>query len=77
MLGINLMCELSRRYTGPRVPGVNIRPLLEDACLQERYCLDAPDTVQDGVEWFNDLEYEVSGVVPRMIELRPEAPEHV
>lgn len=69
MLGVHLMLEVSRRYQSSGVPR-SIRPLLEDACLQAKYCLDAPDEVQDGAEWFADPETDTFGVIPRVIDVR-------
>ena len=43
---------------------------MDDACAQARYCLDAPDEVQDGAEWFDDAELDCRGPVPRMVPLR-------
>ena len=47
MLSVQLMCEVSRRtLADERIS----RPLLDDACLQAAYCLDAPGEVKDGAE---------------------------
>lgn len=62
MLSVQLMLESSKR----QAPGWACRNLLDDATLQAAYCLDAPDEVQDGMEWWQDPEFEdVRGPVPR------------
>ena len=67
MLSVQLMLESSRRQR----PGWACRRLLDDACVQAVYCLDAPHEVQDGMTWWQDPEFEdVRGPVPRMVELR-------
>lgn len=72
MLSMHLMVAVSEKAM--RVPGWLSRPLLDDAILQAAYCLDAPDTVQDGAEWFEDIEWsDCSGPVPRLISLRGDA----
>jgi hypothetical protein len=64
---MQLMVEVSRRSTGH----VSLRALLEDACLQAKYCLDAPSEVQDGMQWYEDEDFaDCCGPVPRMVELR-------
>jgi hypothetical protein len=63
LLGVDLMIAMSRR-------GGNTLPLLDDCSTQARYCLDATDEVQDGAEWFADDEFDMSGVVPRIIQAR-------
>lgn len=64
LLGISLMLEMSRR-------GGAQLPLLDDCSVQARYCLDAPDEVQDGVEWWQDPEFtDVRGPVPRFVSIR-------
>ena len=68
MLSISLLLEVNRRAN--LAAG---RPLMDDACAQARYCLDAPDEVQDGAEWFDDAELDCRGPVPRMIPLRGDA----
>lgn len=65
MLSVQLMLEVTRRTH--LCAG---RPLLDDACLQAKYCLDAPDEVQDGAEWFEDDEADCCGPVPRFVSLR-------
>ena len=67
MLAIELMCEAGRRYgSGPGWGAV-----VGDACDQGRHGMDAPDTVQDGMEWFADHDDpELCGPVPRLVELR-------
>lgn len=71
MLSLKLMSEVSRRIPADRrVP----RTLLDDACVQAAYCLDAPHTVEDGVEWFEDPDFaDVRGPVPRIVEVREPA----
>lgn len=69
MLSVQLMLEISRRMGD----GIR-RALLDDACVQAAYCLDAPGEVQDGVEWWQDADIpDLSGAVPRMVELREPA----
>lgn len=68
MLSIRLMLEINRR--AHLCAG---RPLLNDACVQAAYCLDAPDEVQDGCEFFDDQELDLAGPVPRLIPLRGDA----
>ena len=70
MLSMHLMDAASERAM--RDPGWLSRHLLDDAILQAAYCLDAPDEVQDGVEWHESEVSELSGPVPRIIELRGE-----
>ena len=64
---LELMTEASRRYgSGPGWGAV-----VGDAGDQARHCMDAPDEVQDGMEWYADEEdAEVCGPVPRMVALR-------
>lgn len=71
MLSMQLMCEVSRRtLADERIS----RPLLDDACLQAAYCLDAPDEVQDGMEWYEDEDFsDCCGPVPRMVAVRERA----
>lgn len=70
MLSVQLMLESSRRQHG----GWACRRLLDDATLQAAYCLDAPDEVQDGMEWWQDPEFgDVRGPVPRMVTVREPA----
>lgn len=71
MLSMQLMCEVSRRtLADERIS----RPLLDDACLQAAYCLDAPDEVQDGMEWWQDPDFvDVRGPVPRTVAAREPA----
>ena len=64
MLNLNLMSEIICRAGS--IGGVG--HLLRDTALQAAMCLDAPDTVEDGVEWFED--YGMAGPVPRVVELR-------
>ena len=66
MLSLQLMVEVSRRFGHAR----GMRDLLDDACVQARYCLDATDEVQDGAEWYEDEEADCCGVVPRIVQLR-------
>jgi hypothetical protein len=71
MLIIELMSEASRRFKGP---GGSLRVLLDDVPLQAAYCLDAPDEVQDGMEWYSDPDFaDISGPVPRFVEVREPA----
>lgn len=67
MLMLELMTEASRRYgSGPGWAAV-----VGDASDQAQHGMDAPDEVQDGIEWYADDEYaEVCGPVPRMVALR-------
>ena len=66
MLMLELMAEAARRYgSGPGWIAV-----IGDAGDQSRHGMDAPDTVQDGMEWFADDDPEVCGPVPRLVELR-------
>ena len=70
-LSMMLMVEASRRFTAPGV----LRVLLDDACVQASYCIDAPAEVQDGVEWFQDEDIaDCSGAVPRWIDVREDTP---
>lgn len=71
MLSMKLMCEVSRRtLADERIS----RPLLDDACLQAAYCLDAPSEVQDGMEWYEDKDFsDCCGPVPRVVEVREPA----
>ena len=66
-----LMVEASRRYrSGPGWAAV-----VNDAADQGRHGMDAPDTVEDGVEYYVDEEFsDVHGPVPRVINLRDETP---
>lgn len=69
MLSLQLMVAVSEKAM--RDPGWLSRPLLDDAVIQAAYCLDAPDTVHDGAEWYEDPEWsDCSGPVPRIVELR-------
>jgi len=71
MLSMKLMCEVSRRTLADEQIS---RPLLDDACLQAAYCLDAPDDVQDGMEWYEDEDFsDCCGPVPRMVAVRERA----
>jgi hypothetical protein len=73
MLSVELLLESSRREA-PRWPW---RHLVDDACLQAAYCLDAPHEVQDGVQWVEDPHVTgLRGPVPRMVELREPACPH-
>lgn len=67
MLMLELMCEAARRYgSGPGLSAV-----VDDAGHQGRHGMDAPDTVQDGAEWYADPEFpEVCGPLPRCVALR-------
>lgn len=67
MLMLELMCEAAKRYgSGPGFGAV-----VGDAGEQARHHMDAPDRVQDGMEWYADEDDpEVSGPVPRMVALR-------
>lgn len=70
MLSVQLMLESSRRQQGQWA----CRCLLDDATLQAAYCLDAPDEVQDGMEWWQDPAFEdVRGPVPRTVAVREPA----
>jgi len=70
MLSVELMLECSRRHQGQWA----CRRLLDDAALQAAYCLDAPDEVQDGMEWWQDPELaDVRGPVPRVVAVREPA----
>lgn len=72
MLSVQLMLESSKRQG----PDWACRNLLQDACLQAAYCLDAPQQVEDGMTYWQDPELEgVRGPVPRMVELREPAAE--
>ena len=66
MLSLDLMLEVSRRQPDEWP----LRPLLNDACIQAAYCLDAPNEVQDGAEWFEDEDADICGAVPRVISIR-------
>ncbi len=67
MLSMMLMVEASRRFTAPG----SLRVLLDDACLQAAYCLDAPDEVKDGAEWYEDEDFsDCCGPVPRIVSVR-------
>jgi hypothetical protein len=69
MLSMHLMVAVSEKARSE--PGWLSRPLLDDAILQAAYCLDAPDTVQDGAEWHDDPEWsDCCGPVPRIISVR-------
>lgn len=67
MLMLELMCEAAKRYgSGPGFVAV-----IDDAGCQARHGMDAPDTVQDGMEWFaDDDDAEVCGPAPRLVQLR-------
>jgi hypothetical protein len=68
MLWLYLTVETSRRF---KAPGGSLRVLLDDAYVQAKYCIDAPDEVQDGIEWYQDPDsVEVRGPVPRMVAAR-------
>lgn len=68
MLWLELTVEASRRF---KAPGGSLRALLDDAYVQAKYCLDAPDEVQDGMEWHQDPDFaDVRGPVPRMVAVR-------
>ena len=67
MLMLELMTEASRRYGS----GAGWAAVVGDAGGQARHGMDAPDEVQDGMEWYADEEdAEVCGPVPRMVALR-------
>ena len=67
MLSVHLMCEAARRFTPPG----SIRMLVDDARVQAAYCLDAPDEVQDGMEWHDDEDFhDCCGPVPRIVDVR-------
>lgn len=67
MLSFELMSQVSARF---KPPG-ELRVLLDDASVQASYCLDSPDTAEDGMEYFIfDEDPDVRGPVPRIIELR-------
>lgn len=69
MLSMQLMVAVSERAM--RAPGWLGRHLLDDAILQAAYCLDAPDTVKDGMEWHEDEDFsDCCGPVPRVVSLR-------
>ncbi len=75
MLSMQLMCEVSRRTIADEQIS---RPLLDDACLQAAYCLDAPSKVQDGMEWYEDEDFsDVCGPVPRLVAVREPANDEV
>lgn len=63
---LELAVEAAKRYgSGPGWTAV-----VGDALCQGR-SMDAPDTVQDGMEWFiDDAEPSISGPVPRIICIR-------
>lgn len=67
MLMVELMTEAARRYgSGPGWGAV-----VADAGHQGRHGMDAPDTVQDGVEFMCDEQFsDDCMVVPRMVDLR-------
>ena len=67
MLMLELMAEASKRYgSGPGWGAV-----VGDAGDQARHGMDAPDTVQDGMEWFADEDdADCCGPVPRLVDLR-------
>lgn len=67
MLMLELMCEAAKRYgSGPGFGAV-----VSDAGDQARHRMDAPDTVQDGMEWYADEDdAECCGPVPRLVALR-------
>ena len=68
MLWLELTVEASRRFNGP---GGSLRALLDDAYVQAKYSLDAPDEVQDGMEWYEDEDFsDCCGPVPRMVAVR-------
>lgn len=63
-LMFELIAEASRR-------GGTSRAILDDAGNQGRHGMDAPDTVDDGVEWYADADFpEISGAIPRAVPLR-------
>ncbi len=66
-LCIELMTEAARRYGSG--PGMSAG--IADASNQGRHGMEAPDTGMDGVLWYaDDFEDGVSGLVPRIVELR-------
>ena len=67
MLMLELMTEAAKRYgSGPGWGAV-----VGDAGDQARHGMDAPDEVQDGMEWYADEDdAEVCGPAPRMVALR-------
>lgn len=67
MLMLELMTEAAKRYgSGPGWAAV-----IGDAGDQARHGMDAPDEVQDGMEWYADEDDpEVCGPAPRMVALR-------
>lgn len=67
MLMLELMTEAAKRYgIGPGLGAV-----VGDAGNQARHGMDAPDAVQDGMEWYADEdEPDTAGPVPRMVALR-------
>lgn len=70
MLSVQLLLEYARRHQGQ----LACRCLLDDATQQAAYCLDAPDEVQDGMEWWQDPDFEdVRGPVPRTVAVRETA----
>ena len=67
MLMLELMTEAAKRYgSGPGWGAV-----VGDAGDQARHGMDAPDEVQDDMEWYADEDDpEVCGPAPRMVALR-------
>ena len=66
-LMLELMSEATKRYgSGPGWGAV-----IGDAGDQARHGMDAPDEVQDGMEWYaDDDDREIAGPVPRLVDLR-------
>lgn len=66
MLMLELMTEAARRYgSGPGWGAV-----VADAGHQARHGMDAPETVQDGVEFVFDEQFFDGFVAPRTVNLR-------
>ena len=67
MLMLELMTEAAKRYGSGHGWGA----VVGDAGDQARHGMDAPDEVQDGMEWYADEDdAEVCGPAPRMVALR-------
>ena len=67
MLILELMTEAAKRYG--MEPGLDA--VVTDASQQARHGMDAPDEVQDGMEWYADeRDADIAGPVPRLVALR-------
>ena len=71
MKSVGLMLELMGEATKRYGSGPGWGAVVCDAGDQARHGMDAPDEVQDGMEWYaDDDDPEIAGPVPRWVELR-------